>query len=76
MEKATDDTIMIFIVIGLLVFEAIKDLLSLFHKGIMKDRRQVLMSKTNAELRSMLNGMNKISKLNKKQLVEMVIAYC
>ena len=33
------------------------------------------MSKTNAELRSMLNGFNKISRLNKTQLVDMVVAY-
>jgi hypothetical protein len=76
MNKASDSTIMIFIMVGIFLFEALMDILSLFRQGIMKSRESILMKKTNAELRLMLKGFNKISKLNKKGLVGMVIAYC
>lgn len=76
MDKATEDTIMIFIVVGTLVFDALKDLLSTLAKGVMKDRRQMLMERTNAELRSMLKGMSKVSRLNKEELIDMVIQHC
>ena len=42
-------------------------------KGIFIDQREVLMKKTNKELKSMLIGVEKISKLNKKQLVELIL---
>jgi hypothetical protein len=76
MNKASDSTIMIFIMVGIFLFEALMDILSLFRQGIMKSRESILMKKTNAELRLILKGFNKISKLNKKELVGMVIAYC
>lgn len=75
MEKETDQAILFLLLIGILVFEALKTLLSILEKGILKDRRECLMKKTNKELRLMLQGFNKISKLKKQELVDMVIAY-
>lgn len=75
MKNDPSELIIFFFVLAFIaVYEALKTLLSILHKGVMKDRREILMKKTNSELRQMLNGMNKISRLNKKQLVEMVIA--
>ena len=76
MEQATDDTIMIFIMICILVYEAVIGTASVFRKGVLRDQRVLLMKKTNTELRSMLQGVNKPSRLNKRQLVEMVMVYC
>ncbi len=42
-------------------------------KGIFVDQKSLLMQKTNSELRAMLVGVDKISKLNKKQLVDLVL---
>lgn len=76
MEQATNDIIMIFIMIGVLVFEAVIGIASVFRKGVLKDQRVLLMKKTNAELRSILHGVNKILRLSKQQLVELVVATC
>ena len=54
-------------------FDAFSTLLSFLKKGIFVDRKPLLMQKTNSELRGMLIGIDKISKLNKKQLVDLVI---
>ena len=75
MEKLTEDPILLIVFVGVFVFEAVFSMFLALRRGILKDRREMLMSKTNAELRSMLNGFNKISRLNKKQLVDMVVAY-
>ncbi len=53
----------------LIIFDALVTLLSIFKKGIFVDQRAFLMQKTNKELKAMLTGVEKISKLNKKQLV-------
>jgi len=75
MEKLTEDPILLIVLVGMFVFEAVFSMLLALRRGVLKDRREMLMNKTNAELRSMLNGFNKISRLNKKQLVDMVVAY-
>jgi len=62
-------------VIALIIFDSVRTLLSIREKGIFKDRRQVLLKKTNKELKEMLSGMKKISNLKKEQLVELVIQY-
>ena len=76
MEQATDDTIMIFIMISVLVCEAVFGIASVLRKGILKDQRVLLMKETSAELRSLLHGVNKNSRFNKQQLVELVVATC
>ena len=70
----TDDSVMMFCIIAsMAIFDAISTLLSILKKGIFVDPKSVLMQKTNSELRAMLVGIDKFSKLNKKQLVDLVI---
>ena len=71
---ATADSVMMFCIItSMAIFDAFSTLLSILKKGIFVDQKSLLMHKTNSELRAMLVGIDKISKLNKKQLVDLVI---
>ncbi len=68
------DSVMMFCIIAsMTIFDAFSTLLSILKKGIFIDQKSLLMQKTNSELRAMLVGVDKISKLNKKQLVDLVI---
>lgn len=58
MDQSSEDAIMIFIMIGVLVCEAVIGIASVSRKGVLKDQRALLMKKTNAELRSMLHGVS------------------
>ena len=69
----TDSVMMFCILAAMAIFDAFSTLLSILKKGIFIDQREVLMKKTNKELKSMLIGVEKISKLNKKQLVELIL---
>jgi uncharacterized protein YdeI (YjbR/CyaY-like superfamily) len=70
----TTDSVMIFCIIAsMAIFDAFSTLLSILKKGIFVDQKSVLLQKTNRELKAMLVGVEKISKLNKKQLVDLVI---
>ena len=70
----TADSVMMFcIIVTMAIFDAFSTLLSILKKGIFVDQKSILMEKTNSELRAMLVGIDKISKLNKKQLVDLVI---
>ena len=70
----TADSVMMFcIIVSMAIFDALSTLLSILKKGIFVDQKSLLMQKTNNELRAMLVGVDKISKLNKKQLVDLVI---
>ena len=70
----TADSVMMFCIIAsMAIFDASSTLLSILKKGIFIDQESLLMQKTNSELRAMLVGIDKISKLNKKQLVDLVI---
>ncbi len=75
MNRTTQATFEGLVVIALIIFDSVRTLLSIREKGIFKDRRQVLLKKTNKELKGMLSGMKKISNLKKEQLVELVIQY-
>ena len=68
-----DSVMMFFIITAMAIFNAFSTLLSILKKGIFVDQKSLLMQKTNSELRAMLVGIDKISKLNKKQLVDLVI---
>ena len=73
----TADSVMMFCIIAsMAIFNAFSTLLSILKKGIFVDQKSFLMEKTNKELKAMLVGAKKISKLNKKQLVEMILADC
>ena len=58
------------------IFDAFSTLLSIPKKGVFVDEKSLLMQKTNKELKAMLVGVEKISKLNKTQLVELILADC
>ena len=73
-KPSTTDSVMMFCIISLMaIFDAFSTLLSILKKGIFVDQKSLLMQKSNSELRSMLVGVDKISKLNKKQLVDLAI---
>ena len=68
------DRVMMFCILAsMAIFDAFSTLLSILKKGIFVDQRSLLMQKTNRELKAMLVGVEKISKLNKKQLVDLVL---
>ena len=70
----TADSVMMFCILAsMAVFDAFSTLLSIFKKGVFVDQKSLLMQKTNRELRAMLIGVEKISKLNKKQLVDLIL---
>ena len=70
----TADSVMMFCIIAsMAILDAFSTLLSILKKGIFVDQKSLLMQKSNSELRAMLVGIDKISKLNKKQLVDLVI---
>ena len=74
MNYHTDRTIMLCVIVVLATIDALITLLSIFKKGIFIDQRQLLMSKTNRQLKEMLNGVKGISSLKKADLVELVLA--
>ena len=74
MNYHTDRTIMLCVIIVLATIDALITLLSIFKKGIFIDQRQLLMSKTNRQLKKMLNGVKGISSLKEKELVELILA--
>ena len=71
-----DQVMMFCILASMAIFDAFSTLLSILKKGIFVDQKSLLMQKTNRELKAMLVGVEKISKLNKKQLVELILADC
>ncbi len=73
MEKVTDEILMTLVLVFLLVVDAVQVLLTIPTKGIMVNQRDLLLQKSNRELKSMLVGVKKISNLNKNQLVDLVL---
>ena len=71
--KTADSVMMFCIIASMAIFDAFLTLLSILKKGVFVDQKSLLMQKTNRELRTMLVGVEKISKLNKKQLVDLVL---
>ena len=69
----TDGVIVFCIALAITIFEAIQELLTIFQKGIFFNEREILLKKTNRELKAMLVGVKSLSKKNKKELVELVI---
>ena len=70
----TADSVMMFCILAsMAIFDAFSTLLSILKKGVFVDEKSLLMKKTNKELKAMLVGVEKISKLNKTQLVDLVL---
>tara|TARA_B100000287_G_C20344301_1_gene667127 strand:+ start:125 stop:355 length:231 start_codon:yes stop_codon:yes gene_type:complete len=75
MTDYTFDGVAVFLIaVAIVFFESLFTLASIFYKGIYKNQKQILMEKTNKELRLILRGVKGISNLNKNQLVEKVLA--
>ena len=74
MNYHTDRTIMLCVIVVLASIDALINILSIFKKGIFIDQRQLLMSKTNRQLKEMLIGVKGISSLKKAELIELVLA--
>ena len=73
MNTYTDCAVIFFIMVAIITFDSVITLLSIFKDGILKNKRDILLEKTNKELKYMLTGVNKISNLNKNQLVELIM---
>jgi len=69
----TDGVVIFFLAAIIIFFQALKDLLSIFQEGIFVDQRQMLLKKTNKELKAMLVGVRRISNLNKTQLINLIL---
>jgi len=68
------DRVMMFCILAsIAILDAFSTLLSIFKKGVFVDQKSLLMQKTTREQKAMLVGVEKISKLNKKQLVDLVL---
>ena len=71
--STTADSVMIFCIIASMsIFDSFSTLLSILKQGVFVDQKSLLMQKNKSELREMLVYVDKITKLNKKQLVDLV----
>tara|TARA_B100000029_G_C16849222_1_gene694867 strand:- start:188 stop:484 length:297 start_codon:yes stop_codon:yes gene_type:complete len=75
MQKTTDEVVFLLITIILIVVDALQTILSIRTKGILIDQRQLLLQKTNKDLRGMLKGIPKTNKMKKAELVELVLIH-
>ena len=73
MTDETDSIIMFSIMMILIVIEAVKILIQLTKKGIFINQRDLLLQKTNKELRSMLVGHKNITSKKKTELIDLII---
>jgi len=73
MNDASEATIMLFVITGLIIVDAVQTLIMILDKGIYKDEREELMKKSVKELRLMLIGVKKTSRLCKEELIEMLV---
>jgi len=73
MNDASEATIMLFVITGLIIVDAVQTMIMILDKGIYKDEREELMKKSVKELRLMLIGVKKTSRLCKEELIEMLV---
>jgi len=73
MEQETEATIMLFVIVGIAIFQSFFEVVYVIRQGIFKSKHQMLMKKTKSELKSMLKGVRGISKLNKNDLVLLLV---
>lgn len=73
MTDETDSIIMFSIMMILIVIEAVKTLIQLTKKGIFISQKDLLLQKTNKELRSMLVGHKNITSKKKTELIDLII---
>ena len=72
----TDGVIVFCIPLVITIFEAIQELFTITQKGIFRDEREILMKRTNKDLRIMLvgTGIKGINRLKKTELVDLILA--
>ena len=70
MQKTTDEVVFLLITIILIVVDALQTILSIRTKGILIDQRQLLLQKTNKDLRGMLEGIPKTNKMKKAEIYQ------
>ena len=73
LDTIADGVILLFIAVALTFFDAIQELLAIFSQGIFVNQRDILLKKTNKELKGMLAGVKSLSSKNKQQLVDLVL---
>tara|TARA_B100000131_G_C17612200_1_gene408133 strand:- start:213 stop:449 length:237 start_codon:yes stop_codon:yes gene_type:complete len=73
LDTIADGVILLFIAVALTFFEAVQELLTIFSQGIFVNQRDILLKKTNKELKVMLAGVKSLSSKNKQQLVDLVL---
>jgi len=73
MEQETEATIMLLVIVGIAIFQSLFEVVYVIRQGIFKSKHQMLMKKTKSELKSMLKGVRGISKLNKNDLVLLLV---
>jgi len=73
MNDASEATIMLFVITGLIIVDAVQTMIMILDKGIYKDEREELMKKSVKELRLMLIGVKRTSRLGKEELIEMLV---
>ena len=73
LDTIADGVILLFIAVAITFFEAIQELLTIFSQGIFVNQRDILLKKTNKELKVMLAGVKSLSSKNKQQLVDLVL---
>ena len=72
----TADSVMMFCILAAMtISDALLTLLSIPRKGIFRNQRQLLMERTNKELRQMLMGteIKGIARLKKSELVDLIL---
>ena len=73
LDTIADGVILLFIAVALTFVEAVQELLTIFSQGIFVNQRDILLKKTNKELKAMLAGVKSLSSKNKQQLVDLVL---
>ena len=68
-----DGVVLCCIVVTIAFVEAVLTLISIPKNGVLRSQREILMEKTNKELRLMLKGVKGINNKNKLQLVNLLI---
>jgi hypothetical protein len=73
MTDETDAIIIFSILMILIVIDAVTTLIQVIRNGIFISQRELLLQKTNKELRSMLVGYKNITSKNKTELVDLIV---
>jgi len=74
--NTTADSVMMFLILAAIsISDAVLTLLSIPSKGIFVNQKEVLLKKTNKELRAMLVDVKTTSNMRKSELVNLVLLH-